>query len=388
MFVGSKAPYGYKKDPNNKNKLLIDKEAAEVVKLIFDLVVEGNGYEYIKHVLLEKKYPNPMTYFNRKNPNYYKKDYWRQEYDWHANSIRVIVENPVHYGALAYGKTRVIKVGSKKARRVPKEDWIIVEDCHEPIVDKETWKLAQRMKRKYSARTKSGRINPFKGILKCSTCGSGLSMNSTSEGRFKSYGCWVYKNHRDRCTPHNISFKTIYKIVLEDIKKNALIAMLSQDRLIKVLSEEDNERKHKSINKMNNEIKLKQNRLQEIDIILSKMYEDHALGKLSETRYFSMEDTLINERNNIKIELDDIEEKLKNLTNTLNNAENYVEMIQKYVSLEKLDARVVNQLIDKIVVYEKIKDKMGKVSQLVEIHYRFINNIDTNKLISDLSKAT
>lgn len=118
------------------------------------------------------------------------------------------------------------------------------------------------------------------------------------------------------------------------------------------------------------------------------MYEDHALGKLSETRYFSMENTLINERNNIKIELDDIEVKLKKLTSTLNNAENYVEMIQKYVHLEKLDARVVNQLIDKIIVYEKIKDKMGKVSQLVEIHYRFINNIDTNKLISDLSKAT
>ncbi len=114
-YIGSRAPFGYIKDPNDRHHLIVDTEAAEIVKSIFKMFCDGIGYVRMTKILREKKVLNPQAYFNKNNPDYYKSDYWRQDFDWHATSIRAILNNPVYLGQTTFGRTKV-KGRSKKKK--------------------------------------------------------------------------------------------------------------------------------------------------------------------------------------------------------------------------------------------------------------------------------
>ncbi|MFR9035835.1 MAG: recombinase family protein [Ruminococcus sp.] len=127
QFIGSKAPFGYKIDPNDRHHLIVDEPAAQVVKRIFRLASEGVGYNKMAKIFREEKVLTPIAYFNLNNPDYFKSDYWRKEFDWHVTSIRAILNNEVYLGKLVYGKQRNKSMKSKEKVRNPKEDWIVVE---------------------------------------------------------------------------------------------------------------------------------------------------------------------------------------------------------------------------------------------------------------------
>ena len=372
-FIGSKAPFGYAKDPNDRHHLIIDEEAADVVKSIFKMFCDGIGYVRMTKILREKKILNPQAYFNRNNPDYYKSDYWRQDFDWHATSIRAILNNPIYLGQTTFGRTKVKGRTKKKKVATDESEWIVVENTHEAIIDRETWNLVHDIMKNRRRETKRGEIHMFAGLVKCADCGSALnvSYNSKKE-KFTGFSCWVYKNYgKERCTSHAIGYQTLYNIVLEDIRRQAECVSDSKEKYLALLSHRMDEKTEQDIRKAKSELKKTEKRLSQLDKILNKLYEDRALEKITEERYLAMNGQYENEYNELKLKQQSLTKQINQSETVEYNAKVFTDLIEKYINITELNARILNELIEKIVVHEK-ENIEGEKYQTVEIYYKFV----------------
>lgn len=372
-FIGSRAPFGYIKDPKDRHHLLVDEEAASVVRSIFKMFCDGIGYVRMTKILREKKILNPQAYFNKNNPDYYKSDYWRQNFDWHATSIRVILNNPVYLGQTTFGRTKVKGKTKKKKVATEESEWIVVENTHEPIIDKATWNLAHDIMKNRRRETKSGETQMFAGLVKCSDCGSALNVSRNAKtGKYTSFSCWVYKNYgKERCTSHAIGYKTLYNIVLENIRRQAECASVQKEKYLEMLKNQMAEKATQDIKSVKNELKKINKRIAQLEKILNKLYEDRALEKITEERYLLMNTNYENEYNELKERQNVLMQQIEKIETTECNAETFTNLIEKYLNITELNARILNELIEKIVVHEK-EIINGEKYQAVEIYYKFI----------------
>ena len=375
-FIGSRAPFGYIKDPKDRHHLIVDEEAASVVRSIFKMFCDGIGYVRMTKILREKKILNPQAYFNKNNPDYYKSDYWRQNFDWHATSIRVILNNPVYLGQTTFGRTKVKGKTKKKKVATDESEWIVVENTHDPIIDKATWNLAHDIMKNRRRETKSGETQMFAGLVKCSDCGSALNVSRNAKtGKYTSFSCWVYKNYgKGRCTSHAIGYKTLYNIVLENIRRQAECASGQKEKYLEMLKNQMAEKATQDIKSVKSELKKINKRIAQLEKILNKLYADRALEKITEERYLLMNSNYENEYNELKERQNVLTQQIENIETTECNAETFTNLIEKYLNITELNARILNELIEKIVVHEK-EIINGEKYQMVEIYYKFVGSI-------------
>lgn len=388
QFIGSKAPFGYKIDPNDRHHLIVDEPAAQVVKRIFRLASEGVGYNKMAKIFREEKVLTPIAYFNLNNPDYFKSDYWRKEFDWHVTSIRAILNNEVYLGKLVYGKQRNKSMKSKEKVRNPKEDWIVVENCHEPILTQELWDTVHKILNAKHRPAKAGEVQMFAGLLYCSDCGHCLtySQKQRKDGSYHgAYSCWMYKTHgKEYCASHYITFDTIYELVLIDIQRNLFQYRKNTDKFKSILSRKYQSDSQKQAEQITLEYEQKQKRCEELDKIISRLYEDNVLGRIGDERYESMSQSYELEQVEIKKALPILKSKIDELKRQSDCADNFINVIKKYTIIDKLDAAILNELIDKIVVHHKEQAEDGRTFQQIEIYYRFVGKLGTE---NELSKA-
>ena len=388
QFIGSKAPFGYKIDPNDRHHLIVDEPAAQVVKRIFRLASEGVGYNKMAKIFREEKVLTPIAYFNLNNPDYFKSDYWRKEFDWHVTSIRAILNNEVYLGKLDYGKQRNKSMKSKEKVRNPKEDWIVVENCHEPIITQELWDTVHKILNAKHRPAKAGEVQMFAGLLYCSDCGHCLtySQKQRKDGSYHgAYSCWMYKTHgKEYCASHYITFDTIYELVLIDIQRNLFQYRKNTDKFKSILSRKYQSDSQKQAEQITLEYEQKQKRCEELDKIISRLYEDNVLGRIGDERYESMSQSYELEQVEIKKALPILKSKIDELKRQSDCADNFINVIKKYTIIDKLDAAILNELIDKIVVHHKEQAEDGRTFQQIEIYYRFVGKLGTE---NELSKA-
>lgn len=388
QFIGSKAPFGYKIDPNDRHHLIVDEPAAQVVKRIFRLASEGVGYNKMAKIFREEKVLTPIAYFNLNNPDYFKSDYWRKEFDWHVTSIRAILNNEVYLGKLVYGKQRNKSMKSKEKVRNPKEDWIVVENCHEPIITQELWDTVHKILNAKHRPAKAGEVQMFAGLLCCSDCGHCLtySQKQRKDGSYHgAYSCWMYKTHgKEYCASHYITFDTIYELVLIDIQRNLFQYRKNTDKFKSILSRKYQSDSQKQAEQITLEYEQKQKRCEELDKIISRLYEDNVLGRIGDERYESMSQSYELEQVEIKKALPILKSKIDELKRQSDCADNFINVIKKYTIIDKLDAAILNELIDKIVVHHKEQAEDGRTFQQIEIYYRFVGKLGTE---NELSKA-
>lgn len=388
QFIGSKAPFGYKIDPNDRHHLIVDEPAAQVVKRIFRLASEGVGYNKMAKIFREEKVLTPIAYFNLNNPDYFKSDYWRKEFDWHVTSIRAILNNEVYLGKLVYGKQRNKSMKSKEKVRNPKEDWIVVENCHEPIITQELWDTVHKILNAKHRPAKAGEVQMFAGLLYCSDCGHCLtySQKQRKDGSYHgAYSCWMYKTHgKEYCASHYITFDTIYELVLIDIQRNLFQYRKNTDKFKSILSRKYQSDSQKQAEQITLEYEQKQKRCEELDKIISRLYEDNVLGRIGDERYESMSQSYELEQVEIKKALPILKSKIDELKRQSDCADNFINVIKKYTIIDKLDAAILNELIDKILVHHKEQAEDGRTFQQIEIYYRFVGKLGTE---NELSKA-
>lgn len=334
-------------------------------------------------ILRERKILNPIAYFNQNNPDYYKSEYWRKPFDWHATSIRVILMNHAYLGQVVFGKTKTKGFFDKARVTTSEEEWIVVDNVHEPIISQELWDAVHQLMKGRRRENSNGEVQKFAGLVKCSTCGASLNASfDKKKGKYNGFSCWVYKNYgKDRCTSHAIGWKTLNQLVLDDVRRNASAAKLATQKYRNMLIAAKAEKQKQETEKYKRELKAIEKRLSELDKILNKLYEDLALEKLTEERYQVISRTYEEEQSGLKERRDQLTGMVTRAESAYENIENFLPLIQKYTNITELNAHILNELIHKIVVYEKEENPDGSKSRRVDIHYKFIGYVDINEMI-------
>ena len=380
QFIGSKPPFGYKLDPNDRHHLLVDEPAAEVVRSIFRLAAQGNGFTRIAKMMRENKVLTPIAYFNLHNPDYFKSDYWRQEFDWHCESVRVILNNEVYLGKLVYGKEQNRSMKSKKRIKNPKEEWIVVENCHEPIITQDMWDNVHRLLSSKRHEVKTGDVQIFAGLVKCADCGHALtySQKKRADGTYHgSYSCWMYKTHgKEYCASHYITYDTLYTLVFTDIQRVVWSCRNNTKGFREFLESRCESNADKKLTALNAEYEHKISRIAEIDKVLNKLYEDSALGRIPENRFETMLQTYDIEQDTLRKSLPVLKAEMEQLAGQNDASSRFINVIRKYTYLNDLSAEILNALIDRILVHHKEVGSDGREYQQIEIHYRFIGRLD------------
>ncbi len=378
LYLGGHAPFGYLKDPNDRHKLIVDPDAAEVVRKIFRLFIEGEGLVRITKILREESILNPQAYFNQNNPDYYKNDYWRKPFDWHVTSVRVILSNHVYLGKLVFGKTKTKGFFDKKRIPAPEEEWIIVDDTHEALITQEQWDIVQQLTKSKRRENTRGEIQPFAGLVRCASCGSALNLSfDKRKGKYTGFSCWVYKNYgKQRCTSHAIGWKAMNTLILNDIRRNAACAKFHKQEYLNMLLDMKSQKRNQEIGQYKRTVKTTEKRLAELEIILNKLYEDVALEKISEERYRAMAATYETEQGQLAAKRDTLLAEIAQSNESQEHIKLFLSLIRKHVDTEELNTRILNELIEKIVVHEKEVDADGVQTQRVDIYYKFIGHID------------
>lgn len=378
QYIGSKPPFGYKLDPNDRHHLIPDEPAAEVVRRIFRLAAEGVGYNKMAKMFREEGVLTPIAYFNLHNPDYFKSDYWRQKFDWHVTSIRVMLNNEVYLGKLVYGKQKSKSMKSKKKTKCPREDWVIVEGCHEPIVSQELWDSAHRMLDSKRRPTQTGEVQIFAGLLYCADCGHALtySQKQRKDGTYHgAYSCWMYKTHgKEYCASHYITYDVIYNLVLNDVRRVLESYLHDKEQFRAYLDSRYSDNSGRKIAVLETELEQRLERITEIGRVLDKLYEDNALRRISDERYGQMSQNYEQELEELRKSVLAKREEIAALKAKNDAADRFISVIDKFTEIKELNAEMLNELIERIVVHHKEKVN-GRMYQQVEIYYRFVGEL-------------
>jgi DNA invertase Pin-like site-specific DNA recombinase len=364
-FIGSFAPYGYEKDPEDKNRFIIDEEAAEVIRMIFSWYLQGHGTQHIARLLNEKGIPNPTRYKQLKGLKFENSSQTDGYGFWNKTTIRRILRNEVYIGNMVQGKREKANYKSKKMLVKPTEEWQIVKETHEPIIDEKIFKIVQNRLNSKVRSTGQGKAYLFAGKLRCLNCGS--NMNKTRSNRDISYlRCKLYVRDpkKELCTSHSIRLDELTRVVEQKIKDH--IKRADQDRLgYRFKQEEDLLKKDKVLSA---ELEKIEKEIEDKDIILRNLYVDKVRGVLSTEQFNEFNINFGKEKSALQGRKAQIEEELEKIKEKYDTIEKWVQIVKKYKNFKELSHEMVNQLVEYIEIGEKNKETD---EQRVIVHWNY-----------------
>lgn len=388
-FTGAYAPFGYKKDPNDKHKLIVDEETAPTVKRIFELAASGVSPFRISTILKHEKVLKPRAWLMEKEGKYHSERNVKYPYDWGSQSLTQIIRNQAYLGHMACNKATTKSFKSKKLIKLPESEWIIVKNTHEAIVDEHTFALANKtvgVKRK--ALKSTGEPQIFLGLLRCADCGKALSFQKRNDRRpsLGSYACNTFRRYgKSYCSMHYISLESLCEIVITDIRKHAKAASLEPDKLLARMAETSDIRNRKEVALTEKEILKAEKRIAELSGIFKRLYEDNVSGRLNDERFSELLRDYEAEQSKLKADVAAFKKKLKTFADRKDNTERFMDIVRKYSDITELDTALLNELIDKIVVHEAqypadkpykgYRENRKFRTQQIDIYYNFVGTI-------------
>lgn len=379
-YVGCYAPLGYKKSADDKHVLEIDPVTAPVVRYIFDLRLQGNGFRKIAIQLNTEGVPAPRTFYymaeGKENPR-------GETPYWNDVTVKTILRNEVYIGHMVQNKTGTVSYKNHKQVSKPKEDWIKVENTHEPIISQETWDAVQRMDNHPSrSRTgKSGTIALFGGLLRCMDCGSSFRFvrdyrTKRKASEYRAYACNRFMSGgKIACSSHYINEKALVSVVLTDIRNKAFFAQQSREALKeRILAKKESVNAERA-NTLKAELSALDKRLAELEKLIQAAYEDKVMGRIPESVCIQLLNKYEAERTEKLEHKKDISAKLATRQANEQSVDDWLDMIQDYTQLEELDRPTLVRLIQKIEVGEKyqVNDHMERD---INIYYNFVGFVE------------
>ncbi len=367
-FIGAFAPYGYIKDPNDKNKLLIDKDVEYVIKDIFSMYLKGKSIRKIMNDLIDKGIPCPTEYKKSKGLKYVNPSD-RFSPLWTEKTVTSILKNRVYVGDMVQGKQRKISYKVHKQILTPMEEWFIVEDVHEPIIDKESFAKVQELLEK-NPRSANGEIHLFSGFMRCADCKKALHRQVS--GKYVYFMCRTYKQYGKKvCTKHTVREDELEEAVLAAIQSQIKVAA-DVEKIIRGMSESPAAKQKLAF--AEKQIKAKQAEKEKIHHLKDSLYIDWKSGDVSRADYFRMRDSFDEKIERIEQALRALEKDKETYSDNKLYQHPYFTSFKKYKNITKLDRKILIELIDTIYVYEgrtiKIKfnfeDEFKRIASLVE----------------------
>ena len=352
-FIGSFACYGYMKDPSDHNKIIIDPEPAEVVRLIFRLAIEGNGMITIAKILNSMGILNPSAYKRSKGLNYKHPCGDVNDALWRDSSIHRILKNEMYVGTMVQGKNKIVSYKVQVSKPVDESDWIKVENTHEAIIDKETFDTVQSLLRR-DTRTSpnTGKLGLFAGFLKCADCKKAMNKKLISQP-YKDYNyfiCSTFKKmDRSACTKHTIRSDKLEQAVLSTLQSQISLAV-SMDELLTQIKSEDKTRKAAA--RYESALQGKRMERQKCVNILNDLYPDWKAGMLSKEQYLELRRRYEKKISDIDCFVSEIEAKISQLEEGVYGENDFIQSFKKYRNIQKLTREVLVELVNNIYVHE------------------------------------
>ncbi len=377
IYHSTVPPFGYRKSPSDSHMLLRDGETAPYVIKMFELSASGRGPAAIANYLRAKKVPIPAYWHHVRGERTwqgYKGENDASNYRWFDTTVRSILQHEVYIGSLvAQRQTHIFKVGKSFVR--PKEEWVIVEDVFEPIVDRELWERVQEsFSNPTRARKKTGLASIFSGIVFCDTCNRRISFVPERAEKIYVGSCMEYRKiGRQGCTPHRIYEKDLYDAVLKDIREWAKLALEDEQAVLEKVMEHENRNEPDAGAAIEKRLSLEK-RLGEVEKVIAKLYEDYALGKAGADEIDLLLPKYRKEQGELKAQLALFQEESNEQKETAQNAGKWIKLIRQYSDLQELTAGIIRELITKIYVGD-VRKVDGEKVQSIEIHYRFIGSL-------------
>ena len=383
--LGSAIPYGYKANPNNPKEIIIDEEAAKIVRYIFELCMCGNkGPGKIAKQLTEEGISTPMMYFREHGMPCRTKV--NMSNVWCNRSVAGILENMTYIGHTVNFRTATVNYKTHKKVRLPKDKWLIFENTHPPIIEISVWKKVQELRKNKRRYTKSGKKSIFAGLLECADCGAKLYF-CTSRAHKEDHDYFVcsnYKGNTGICTVHYIRENAIYDVVLEQVQLMLRYLQSFESDFVKSLVDKSAKDKKKEIALRRKKLEANKTRISELDGIFKRIYEDNISGKLSDERFSKLSVDYEREQKQLIEDTVALESELNQEAELVDNVEYFLSIVRQYTEIKELSARVVNDLIDKIKVHTVDKSS-GQRVQKIDIYYTAVGLIDVSQHIQELA---
>ncbi|KAJ52134.1 hypothetical protein CTM_09191 [Clostridium tetanomorphum DSM 665] len=372
-FIGSYAPYGYIKDPNDKHALLVDHEAAEVVKKIFSMCLSGMTVRAIVNHLNDHGVMCPSVYKQSQGLKY-KCPNGQTQPMWSTITISNMLKNPVYVGDMAQGRNRVKSYKIHKIEAVPEKDWIVVPNTHEPIIDREAFeKVKQLLKRDTRTSPKQKQLYLFSGFLRCADCGRAMSRIASKE-LYVYYQCGTYKSlSKKACTMHSIKSTRLEAAVLYAIRQQVHLAV-SYSAIVSKINLAPL-KKSQSI-RLNELITAKEKELTKIMRYKQALYQDWKDGHITHNDYPHMSEDYEQQNEAIGTVIANLKKERDELENGIDTENPFLATFRKYENIDKLTREILIELVDHIKVYEggdisirfKFADELRRIIQYIEVN--------------------
>lgn len=371
--LASNPPFGYVKDPQDKKRWIVDEEAAKVVRRIFELCVEGKGPMQIAKMLTAEKVLT-VTAYNARQKGWTLPD---NLYQWHSNAVIKILDRREYTGCTVNFKTYTKSLKFKKRMENPKENQRVFEDTQPAIIETGLWERVQELRPNKRRLTKTRKTSIFSGLIRCADCGEKLYFCTCNTYKNNTQDHCVfsnYKNNTGSCQIHYIRKVTLYKRVLECIQRTLTYVSLFRDDFTQEMLAQDEASRKSELAQKRKALSAAQKRMEDLDKIIQRLYEDLVLGKLSEARYEKLSAQYEEEQAEIQPLSLALEREIDEEAGQVADVGHFLQLAEKYSELQKLDAYTVNELIDKIVIHnpEKID---GKKHVTIEIYFTYVGKI-------------
>ncbi|WP_138304863.1 MULTISPECIES: DUF4368 domain-containing protein [Eubacteriales] len=359
-----------------RDQWLVDPEAADVVKRIFAMTIEGYGPYQIASKLKEEKVLIPSAYLARHGEGVNKNKTFKDVYGWGSSTICNILEKREYLGHTINFKTRK-HFKDKKSHYVPEDEWTIFENTHEAIIDQQTFDLVQKIRgnvRRYPDGW--GEAAPLTGLLYCADCGGKMYVHRTNNGkRISQYTCSQYSKvpvGKLCTTQHRINEDVVLSLVSEMLKAIAEYAKHDRAEFVRVVQEAQSSQQTAEVKKQRTRLATAKQRVSELEVLLCKIYEDNILGKLSDSRYATLDAQYEKEQSELTVEISDLEKAIKSYEKHEKDADRFIALIDKYENFDKLTIAMLNEFIEKILVHERDRKGSIQTTQEVEIYFNFV----------------
>ncbi len=377
----SQPPYGYMKSPEIKKKWIIDTEAAEVVRDIYRMCLEGMGNEAIARELQNREVLIPMAYWQSKGLNRGGKKTQPNPYKWCKTTVQKILAQQEYCGDVINFKTYSKNFKNKTRIDNPVENWKIFKDVHEPIIDRDTWETVQKL----TARTKrrapkkeNARKHIFSGLIRCADCGSNMSYHTNTVNKDIHYfSCSNYvKDTRGTCQArHYIRADALEQIVILELKRLAIMLQQDEKLLAEILEKKTNKDFYDEKKYLEGELQKAIVRQQTVASLYEKLYEDNATGKVTDEWFTHMSHKYEVERAELKVKIFNLREQVANMQTVQHSKDMFIGAVRKFLDMETITAPLIHELIDHIDVYEA-EGKGKNKTQRVVIHYNFVGYLE------------
>ena len=375
--ISQTVPHGYKKSEDNPKQWIIDEPAAKVVRYIFQLCIEGLGPTQIAHRLEDERILCPTAYAmanGRKTPNPLPK---RGEYAWDGATVKHILANRQYTGCTVNFKTTLVSYKVHKTVHNPEEEWQIIPNTQEAIIDEDTFNRVQELREGRRRNTATGRESLFSGLLYCADCKSKLYFCAAKsiKPHQEFHRCSAYKESRGTCSIHFIREVVLREMMLELVKRVALFIQQYEAVFLYMYAKKHNITKETNVRNMKAAIEKDKRRISEIDMMIERLYEDNVLGKIPDDRFSKMMGKYEAEQKALIEAVAKAEQALQTFEQDKVDLRIFLETIRKCTDIDELTPEIINRLIRRIEVHNSEKVN-GRKCVKIDVYFTAVGLID------------